>query len=181
MADSQLRILMTLKDEASAKMGSFSRQLKEQERAWRSVSLTLTATGGAMTSVGVLLNKLNNDTANQVSNFLIWGGAVASTMGSIIRLLPVLANLARQLKQLAIAQALLKAFSGPVGWIGLGVGVAAITGTMLTLRSSGATERRPAQRIVIENKTILDGRQIGIATRREILLDQERNSTSGFR
>jgi hypothetical protein len=49
--------------------------------------------------------------------------------------------------------------------------------TSATRSTSGGSSKS----VVIENKTILDGRQIGLSTRKEIILDGDRNGTSGVK
>jgi hypothetical protein len=147
------------------------------------LNLALTAMGSALTAVGSLIGKLDNPTARMASNFLLVSGAILTTVSSIVQTLPYIKQLTESLRNLAIVQTVLKALSGPAGWITLGIGAAvgigagyAISKATSTPESSGVTVNNYIQGSVVTEKKIAQ------TTRREIIELQNRNGgTSGIK
>ncbi|MFA5429850.1 MAG: hypothetical protein WC329_01670 [Candidatus Omnitrophota bacterium] len=136
------------------------------------------ALGAAMSSMGNLIGKIDSPAAKMVGNFLQIAGTVSLTVSSIIHLLPYLSSLAASLQKVAIMQAIVKALSGPAGWVTLGVGLAAGIGAGYGI--SNATKTTPSG-VVVNNYvqgSVVTENQIAEMTRREIIKNQDRNSGS---
>ena len=120
-------IVLRMKDEASVQMQKFGQTTQAAEIKSLQLNAALTAMGGALTAVGSLLGQLDNPLAKTASTFLMTGGAILMTASAIGTMLPYIRNLITSLRSLAIAQTLVAALTGPVGWarIGIGLGVAA--------------------------------------------------------
>jgi len=120
-------IVLRMQDEASVQMQNFGQTTQQAEIQSLQLNAALTAMGGALTAIGSLLGQLENPLAKTASTFLMTGGAILMTVSAIGTMLPYIKNLIATLRTLAIAQAIVAALTGPVGWarIGIGLGVAA--------------------------------------------------------
>lgn len=127
MADAATTIVLRMQDEASTQMQNFGLTTQQAEIQSLQLNAALTAMGGALTAVGSLLGQLDNPLAKTASTFLMTGGAILMTVSAIGTMLPYIRSLIATLRTLAIAQTLVAALSGPIGWakIGIGLGVAA--------------------------------------------------------
>lgn len=120
-------IVLRMRDEASANMAQFGETTQQATMESLQLNTALTAMGSALTAVGSLLGQMESPLAKTASTFLLTGGAILSTVAAIGTMLPYLKNLINTMRSLAIAQTIVAALSGPVGWarIGIGLGVAA--------------------------------------------------------
>jgi len=128
MADeAAVNIIMRARDEASAEIENMGNTMAQTEVKAFQMNLALTSMGAALTGIGSLVNQLDNPIAKMGATFLMTAGAMMSTVSAIIQMLPYLRGLITTLRGLAIAQAIVAALTGPVGWarIGIGLGVAA--------------------------------------------------------
>jgi len=127
MADAATTVVLRMRDEASAGMQQFGQTTQEAQMQSLQFNTALTAMGSALTGVGSLLNQLDVPAAKIAGTFITTAGAIMSTTSAIIIALPQIRQLITWLRNLAVAQTLVAALSGPVGWarIGIGLGVAA--------------------------------------------------------
>jgi len=125
--EAAVTLVLRMQDEASVQMQNFGQTTQQAEIQSLQLNAALTATGGALTAIGSLLGQLDNPLAKTASTFLMTGGAILMTVSAIGTMLPYIKSLIATLRTLAIAQTLVAALSGPVGWakIGIGLGVAA--------------------------------------------------------
>lgn len=141
------------------------------------------ALGAALSSVGNLIGKIDSPAAKMVSNFLQISGTAMITVSSIAHLLPYLSSLAASLRNVAIMQSIVKALSGPAGWITLGAGIVAGVGAGYAI--SSATSKPSSSGTVINNYvqgSVVTERQIGNMNRKQIVLNASRNAgTSGVK
>jgi hypothetical protein len=191
--EAAVTLIMRMRDEASPEMKKFAGTTQTAALESFRFNLALSAIGGALTSLGALVGKADSPAAKLASTFLITGGAIFQTTAAIIHMIPYIQQMITWLRSLAVAQALVKALQGPIGLIGVGaaIGAAGAVAVVASQGSRSAGTSRPmttstrsssgSSKVVIENKTILDGRQIGLSTRREIILDGDRNGTSGVK
>ena len=121
-------IVLRMQDEASTQMQQFGLSTQQAEIQSIQLNAALTAMGSALTAVGSLLGQLDNPLAKTASTFLMTGGAILSTVAALGTMLPYIKNLITTLRTLAIAQTIIAALSGPVGWtrIGIGLGIAGV-------------------------------------------------------
>lgn len=120
-------IVLRMQDEASTQMQQFGQNTQQAEIQAIQLNAALTAMGSAFTAIGSLIGQLENPLAKTASTFLMTGGAILTTVAAIGTMLPYIRQLVTSLRGLAIAQAIVAALSGPVGWarLGIGLGVAA--------------------------------------------------------
>ena len=140
--NAEVVFLFRLEDQASAGMAKTEAAVegvtvatKKQERVFSENAVTaLRLTGsllimsGAFLRIGKSLGLFNDQQAETISNILLFTGAAASLISSLIAI-------SKALKGTAIASAIVQAFSGPAGWIALGVG-AAVAAVERTSRST---------------------------------------------
>lgn len=126
-------IIARMHDEASPKMQTLGKTTHATATNMREFKMSLIAVGVALTSVGALIGKIDSPMAKMTSNFLLTAGAIISTASAIMWAIPQIKALITTLRGLAIAQAIVKALSGPVGWaqIGIGLGIAAVAGATI--------------------------------------------------
>ena len=123
MAEAEVAIVARMRDEATPKLKQMGQQVQQTQMSADNLKMTLTATGAAMSAVGALIARMDSPMAKAASNFFIIGGAILTTTSAIMQMLPMLTQLIASLRSLAIVQAVLQAFSGPGGWIALGIGI----------------------------------------------------------
>lgn len=173
-------VVLRMRDEASAQMEHFGETTQQAQIESLQMGVALTAMGGAFTAVGSLIGQLDSPVAKMASNFLMVGGAIMTTTSAVIMMLPYLRQLVAQLRNVAIAQAIVRALSGPAGWIGLGIAAGAAGGIAIATRGGGGG----ASQVTVNNNiqgTVITERELGDITRREIIKGQERNATSGIK
>lgn len=122
--EAAVTIVARMRDEASGKMANLGKQTQQTNVNMTDLRMTLTAVGSAFVGIGSLLGKLDNPLAKTASNFFLIGGAIGSTAGAILNVIPYIGKLITWLRNLAIVQTIVKALSGPAGWVQLGVGLA---------------------------------------------------------
>jgi len=128
MADeAAVAVVMRMRDEASADLANLGGTMAQTETQALQLNLAMTSIGSALTAVGSLVNQLDNPIAKMGATFLMTAGAMMTTVSAIIQMLPYLRSLVTMLRSVAVAQAIVAALTGPVGWarIGIGLGVAA--------------------------------------------------------
>ncbi len=124
MADVATTLVLRMQDEASVQMAQFGETTQAAQIEAIQFNAALTAMGSALTAVGSLLGQIDSPATKLASTFLITGGAILSTTSAIIQMIPYIRQLITWLRSLAIAQAVVSALSGPVGWARLGIGLA---------------------------------------------------------
>ena len=150
LTEAIIAIVAKMRDEASPKMEKLGTTTKTANLNMRDLKLSLVAIGSAFTSIGSLVNRIDNPLAKMGADFLLTAGAIFSTAGAIITIIPVIKSLITWLRSLALVQTLVKALSGPAGWAqlaaGLAIGAAAYAGTSALMNSAGGggTVNRPA-------------------------------------
>lgn len=181
--EAAVTVVMRMRDEASQGMQTFGKNTQQAQIESIQLNSALTAMGSALTGVGSLLNQLDSPMAKVAATTITTAGAILSTASAITQALPYIKQLTSSLRNLAVAQAIVKALSGPAGWLTLGAGLAVggaaaygITRTMQpAARPTGVTVNNYVQGSVVTE------RQLNNTTRRSIVLNQSRNATSGIR
>lgn len=174
-------LILRMQDEASTQMENFAQTTQSAEIEAIQFNAALTAVGSALTAVGSLVGQIDSPMAKLASTFLVTGGAILTTTSAIIQALPYIRQLIGSLRNLAITRAVLAAFSGPGGWIGLGIGAAA--GGAAVYGITRAT-RPQGSNVTVNNYvqgSVVTERQMAENTRRSIVKTQNRNTTSGIR
>lgn len=115
---------LRMRDEASASMQQFGDATQAAQIEALQMNVALTAMGGALSAVGSLIGQLDSPMAKMASTFLLTAGAMLTTTSAIIMMVPEIRKLITWLRNLAIAQVLVRALAGPAGWVTLGVGLA---------------------------------------------------------
>ena len=122
--EAAITTVIRMRDEASAELQNFGQNVQQQEMQALQFNVALIAVGSALSAMGSLLNQIDNPMAKMGAQFMMTAGAVFTTTSAIIQMMPAIRGLIQWLRNLAIAQALVQALSGPKGWITLGAGLA---------------------------------------------------------
>ncbi len=125
MADeAAITTVIRMRDEASAQLKGFGQNIQQQEIQALQFNVALISVGSALSAMGGLMNQIESPMAKMGAKFLMTAGAVFTTTSAIIQMMPAIRGLIGWLRNLAIAQALVQALSGPAGWVTLGAGLA---------------------------------------------------------
>lgn len=182
-----LVVAVTMRDNASAQMQQFGRTT-DQTRL-RALELKTAVMGMAtmFSYASSLLTQIDNPMAKSAASFLRTAGYALHTATAISFMLPQIRSLITGLRTLNVTLAVTRALSGPWGWVGLGVAAAAGGGLigMNIAQNRGEQRTREFNRpLVINNNvqgTVITERELGEITRKAIVKNQDRNSTSGIR
>mgnify|MGYP001563718219 CR=1 FL=1 len=167
--------LFRLEDQASAGMAKTENAIegvttatKKQsgvftENAVTALRLTgsLLIMSGAFLRIGKSLGLFNDKQAETISNILLFTGAAASLISSLVAI-------SKALKGTAIASAIVQAFSGPAGWVALGVGAAIAAAAVATISGLASFQTLPGQMRTVPGRSnqgqlaiVHGGEQIG--------------------
>ena len=148
----EIVFLLTLEDQATAGMektaetiGKVTTATKKQQSAFSANAVTaLRLTGALLTMSGAALRIgksfgiFNDKQAQTISNILLFTGSAATLISSLI-------SISKALKGAAIASAIMQAFSGPAGWVALGVGAAVAAAAVATIGGLASFQTMPGQ------------------------------------
>jgi hypothetical protein len=186
MNEASLAVVVNMRDNASTGMQNFGKTMKTASAETMNFRLAIIAVGGVMSHMSSLLNQLDDPTAKTASNFLRMASYVTMTAGSIMYMIPQITALIKWIRQLSVAQAVLNALSGPKGWVSLGAAAVVGTGAGFAIGSmtSGHRESTVSRTTIVNNNiqgSVITERELGDISRREIIKNQERNSSSGIK
>ena len=165
-------------------MGGIGQTVMQNQQAFSDLAMGVNYLGTTFLGLGVAMQMSNDETLKAAGNTMMMVGAIMTAVGSASQFVYAISKMVQALKALRVQQILTQAFSGPKGWIALGVGAAVAGGAIygVSKMESGATRTaQPKFAATIENKVYLDSKQIGAAARKDIVLQQQRNNTSGVR
>jgi hypothetical protein len=181
--EAAVTVVMRMRDEASQGMQNFGANTQQAQIESLQLNSALTAMGSALTGVGSLLNQLDSPMAKVAATTITTAGAILATSSAIIQAIPYIKQMTASLRNMAIAQALVRALSGPAGWLTLGAGLA--IGGAAAYGISRATQAAPRSTGTTVNNYIqgdvVTERSVGDISRRSIVQNQSRNATSGIR
>jgi len=106
-----------------------------------------------------ILNMLPAPIVRIGGSLLLFGGGLLAVIGSIFLFMATIGKLIKALKELAIAQVVLKAFSGPIGWgqiaIGAGVAAAGVGAIVGLTRFAGGVPSGPSPATVVAAQPVM--------------------------
>jgi hypothetical protein len=127
--------------------------------------------------MGMMARQSETAIGKNVGTTLMYVGALMTAFSSAVQFVRSIQQVTAALKGQAVMQALVNALTGPGGWAKLAVGGALAFGAVAGINAMTKNE----QKVTIENKIQIDGKQLGTAAKREIILNQQRNNTSGIK
>jgi hypothetical protein len=157
----------------------FTSTLSDNKSAIRELSMGTMMLGASFMAMGVALKGTNSQLGQTIGQTLMMVGSVMTAIGSTVQFISAISKTIHALQALAASEALVQALSNPLFLI---LGLAAGAGVVAGISALNKSESKGgASHITLENKTYLDGRQISSTVRRDIVLNQQQNSTSGIR
>ncbi len=183
MNEAALSILLTMKDEASSKFVNVNKNIHINRVALQQLATSVTYLGATFLGLGIAMDKMNNPFAQSVGHMFMMVGAIASSVGAAAQFIASIGKMVKALQSLHLMQILTQAFSGPVGWASLGVGVAVAGGAMAGYAAYSKSQARVTNNNVTINNAgnVIAERNLANQVRQSIIGTQERNVTSGIR
>ena len=181
MNEASLAIILTAQDQATPQLKNFSTTLTSNKAAIRELAMGVSYLGMTFLGLGIALEKSNNAFGQSVGQMLIMVGSIMSAIGAAAQFVSAVAKMVNALKILNIQQIITQALMGPAGWITLGVGAAVATAAVAGTVAYSRAETKSEQKVTIENKIYLDSKQIAGPVRKQFVLNQQQNATSGIR
>ena len=176
-AEAQLRILITAQNNATPKLKETNNALIDSKMAIRELAMGTTMLGASFMAMGVALKGTNTALGNSVGQTIMMAGAIMTAIGSSVQFISAIAKTVDALKKLATMEAIVKAFQGPTGWAILGVSAAVAVGSVAAINSMNKNEQKATVNVNITN----DPSKVSQMVRRDIILNQKQNNTSGIK
>lgn len=178
MDTAELAVIVSMQEDVSSQMPRVTNSLVQSKAAIRELSMGVMYMGSMFMGLSVAMEKSNNETVKNVGSMLAIAGGIAMAAGSAAQFVSAAARIVSALRAINLQLLIQNALSGPKGWLVLGGAVAAAGAAYYGMNKATGSSN---QQVTIENKVVLDGRQIGSASKRQIILNQQRNGTSGIR
>jgi hypothetical protein len=163
-------VVARMRDEASPGLRQLAQSTEQVQLKSINTTMTLSALGSALSSIGGLLRQIDNPQTKMLANTLQIASAVVMSATAFARLIPMVIQATSALRSMAIVQSILAALSGPGGWamlgIGAAVGVGATAGIMRATRQPVAQAATPNQPLIFPGGQIpgtgnmLEGRSL---------------------
>ncbi len=178
MTATEVSILVSMQDQATPQMANLGKVLTQNRAAFRELAMGVSMLGISFMSMGVALKQVNNPLVQTIGSTLTMAGAVMTAIGTTVQFISAISRTVDALKKLAVAEAVVKAFQGPAGWVTLGIGTAVAVGAVAGIKAMTKTEN-----ITINNHiqgSVVTDKQIAETVRKQVVLTQQRNATSGI-
>ena len=182
-----LAVVVSMRDQISGPMQQVGQMIRRTREETVNMRFAMMAVGGVMMHLSSLLNQLDNPLAKNAADFLRMAGYIIMTVNSVALLIPQIRTLITWLRQLAVAQAIVAALSGPKGWIALGAAAIVGGGMYAATRTPATTpvmSRGPQTTInntVNVQGSVITERELGEINRQYLIKKQGRDGTSGLR
>lgn len=179
LAESQT-VVNSFAANTSAGMSSVSKSLIESKLAIREAAMGVSYLGMTFASMGIMLRQSESEMGKSTGTTLLMVGAIMTAVGSSLHFVKALVEIAKALRNVALWEAVVKAFQGPTGWVTLGVGAAVAAGSVAGIN---AMTKESNKSITVNNHiqgSVITDKQLADTIRRELVKTQQRNNTSGI-
>ena len=176
IGDSAKSTTTKVQDTSTATKG-LSNTLVDNKMAIRELAMGTTMLGASFMAMGIALKGTNSALGQSIGQTVMMAGAIMTAIGSSVQFISAIAKTVDALKKLATMEAIVKAFQGPTGWAILGISAAVAVGTVAAINKAGADEKKAQINVHITN----DPTKVSQMVRRDIILTQNRNNTSGIK
>lgn len=184
MNEATLGILITAQDQATPKLQGLQNTLTSNRTAIRELAMGVSYLGTTFLGLGIALQRSNSTMAQSIGNTAIMVGAVMSAIGASAQFVSAIARMVHALKVLNIQQIITQALSGPMGWATLLGGAAIAGGTIAGVAAYSRSQTKAEKQTTVNVKvqgSVVTTRQLGDEVRKQIILNQQRNVTSGIK
>jgi hypothetical protein len=177
MESSSLGILITATDNATPQLKQLGATVSDNRMELRQLAMGVGFLGMQFSMMGMMARQSETAIGKNVGTTLMYVGALMTAFSTSVQFVRSIQQVTAALKGQAVMQALVNALTGPGGWAKLAIGGAIAIGAVAGINAMTKNE----QKVTIENKVNIDGKQLGTAAKREIILNQQRNNTSGIK
>ncbi len=182
MNDATVSILLTARDEATPKLQNVSNSVIANKAAFRELAMGVTYLGTTFLGLGIAMEKSKNESTQAVGHFLSMAGGIMTAVGSAAHFVTAVGSMINALNKLRVAEMLTQAFSGPTGWVSLGVGAAVAGATIAGVSAYSKSQEKTNTNIHIYNQgSVITHKQLVDEIRTGMLQGQERDYVSGLR
>ena len=180
MATAQLGVLLSLQDNATPQLKSFTTTLSANKMAIRELAMGTAMLGASFMAMGVALKGSNSQLGQTVGQTLMMVGSIMTAIGSTVQFISAIAKTVDALKKLATMEAIVKAFQGPAGWAILLGSIAVAGGAVAGINAMSKAEKKTEVNVNVQGSVVTQ-KQLIDDVRRGIILGQQRNNTSGIK
>jgi hypothetical protein len=169
MEQSTLGVLLTCTDNATPQLKQLGATVSDNRMELRQLAMGFL--GMQFSMMGMMARQSETAIGKNVGTTLMYVGALMTALSTAVQFVRSIQQVTAALKGQAVMQALVNALTGPGGWAKLAVGGALAFGAVAGINAMTKNE----QKVTIENKVLLDGKQIGESARRAIIHNQMQN------
>jgi hypothetical protein len=171
MEQSTLGVLLTCTDNATPQLKQLGATVSDNRMELRQLAMGVGFLGMQFSMMGMMARQSETAIGKNVGTTLMYVGALMTALSTAVQFVRSIQQVTAALKGQAVMQALVNALTGPGGWAKLAVGGALAFGAVAGINAMTKNE----QKVTIENKVLLDGKQIGESARRAIIHNQMQN------
>lgn len=165
-------------DNVTPQLKGLGTTLSDNKMAIRELSMGTMMLGASFMAVGVALKGTNSALGQSVGQTLMMVGSIMTAIGSTVQFISAIAKTVHALQTLAASEAVVQALTNPLFLL---LGLAAGAGIIAGISALNKGETKSSQKITIDNKINIDGKQMAAVVRKEIVVNQQQNNTSGIK
>ncbi len=199
METTEMAVVVGMQENVSSKMPAVTNELQKTKAATQELASGVMYMGSMFVSASIAMERSNNEALKSTGNMLAMVGGIITAVGSAAQFVAAASRIANALKLVNLQLIVQKALSGPMGWAMLAGAVAAGGLAAYKLSNTGASKTAAAvssdsstfstratnnsssskQVINLNVPVQVDGKQLGQAAKKQLILDQHRNYKSG--
>jgi hypothetical protein len=178
MEESTLGVMLTMTgDNVTPQLKGLGTTLADNKMAIRELSMGTMMLGASFMAMGVALKGTNSALGQSVGQTLMMVGSIMTAIGSTVQFVSAISKTVDALQRLASSEAIAQAFANPLLPI-LGIGAAALAiGAVKGMSSMNKNETK----VDVKVNNSIDGKQLAATIRKQIVITQQQNNTSGIK
>ena len=181
MEGATLNVLLTATDNASPALKGFGSTLADNKMAIRELAMGTMMLGASFMAMGVALKGSNSELGKTVGQTLMMVGSIMTAIGGTVQFISAISKTIHALQVLAASEAVVQALTNPL-FLLLGIGAAA--GIVAGISAMNKGETKATSNVTINNHiqgSVVTEKQWSDLVRKQIILTQQRNNTSGIK